>query len=141
MRTRMTNEASECLSLSLRRAARTVSRRYDEALAPVDLNNGQFSMMALVAGLGRARIQKLADLLAMDRTTVTAALKPLERRALVRIDVSQDDARVHEASLTEAGEALLRRAVPLWQAQQDVTESALSAEEAQVLREQLRRLL
>ena len=96
----------ECFSFALRRAARTVSRQYDEALAPLRLNNGQFSMLALLAELGPLRIQKVAETLAMDRTTVTAALKPLQRRKLVRVDVAGDDARAREAVLTPAGEEL-----------------------------------
>jgi DNA-binding MarR family transcriptional regulator len=131
----------ECFSFALRRAARTVSRQYDEALAPLALNNGQFSMLALLAELGPLRIQKVAETLAMDRTTVTAALKPLQRRKLVRVDVSGDDARAREAVLTPAGEALLNEAMPLWRVQQGRLKKMLSAEDAEALRAHLERLV
>jgi DNA-binding MarR family transcriptional regulator len=134
-------EPGECFSLALRRAARAVSRRYDEALAPLALNNGQLSMLALLAGLGPVRIQKVADTLAMDRTTVTAALKPLQRRKLVRVDVAGDDARARDAVLTPAGEALLREAIPLWRVQQERLKKMLSAEDAEALRAHLGRLV
>ena len=134
-------EPGECYSLALRRAARAVSRQYDKALAPLALNNGQFSMLALLAGLGPVRIQKIAETLAMDRTTVTAALKPLQRRKLVRVDVAGDDARAREAVLTPAGEALLREAMPLWRVHQERLKKMLSAEDAEALRAHLGRLV
>jgi DNA-binding MarR family transcriptional regulator len=134
-------EPGECYCLALRRAARAVSRQYDEALAPLALNNGQFSMLALLAGLGAVRIQKVAETLAMDRTTVTAALKPLQRRKLVRVGVAGDDARAREAVLTPAGEALLRESMPLWRVQQERLKKMLSAEDAEALRAHLGRLV
>ena len=131
----------ECFSFALRRAARTVSRQYDGAFAPLALNNGQFSMLALLSERGPLRIQKVAETLAMDRTTVTAALKPLQRRKLVRVDVAEDDARARDAVLTPAGEALLREAMPLWRVQQERLKKMLSAKDAEALRAQLGRLV
>jgi DNA-binding MarR family transcriptional regulator len=118
-----------------------VSRRYDKALARLALNNGQLSILALLAALGPVRIQKIAEPLAMDRTTVTAALKPLQRRKLVRVDVARDDARARDAVLTPAGKALLREAIPLWQVEQERLKKMLSAEEAEALRTSLGRLV
>jgi DNA-binding MarR family transcriptional regulator len=106
--------AAECICLGLQRVARVIARRYDEALRPLDLNNGQFSLLASVAGLQPAGIQALADHLAMDRTTATAALKPLARRGLVTIDVAKHDRRAREVSLSPEGVELLRRATALW---------------------------
>lgn len=131
----------ECFTFALRRAARAVSRKYDEALAPLELSNGQLTMLALVAGLGPVRIQKVAEMLVMDRTTVTAALKPLLRKKLVRITVAEDDARARDATLTAAGDALLRQAMPLWEAQQKVMKVMLSPVNAEDLRAQLDRLV
>lgn len=132
--------ARACYSLALRRAARAVSRRYDEALSPLDLSNGQFSMLAVIAGHQPVRIQTLADELAMDRTTVTAALKPLERRRLVAIAVSPADPRGRDASLTRAGEGLLARAIPIWQALQDEVGAHLPGATGEALRKSLSRL-
>lgn len=110
--------SSECLCLGLKRAARVVARRYDEALRPLDLNNGQFSILTTVAGMEGAGIQALAEHLAMDRTTLTAALKPLERRGLIDVLVSDSDARGRIAQITPAGRALLSQAMPVWQSMQ-----------------------
>jgi DNA-binding MarR family transcriptional regulator len=128
-----------CFCLGLRRAARTLSRRYDEALHPLDLNNGQFSMLAAIAGLAPVSVHVLADTLAMDRTTVTAALKPLQRRGLVVVEVSPSDQRAREADLTADGRALLARAIKRWQAVQQAIESELTPAGADRLHEQLRR--
>jgi DNA-binding MarR family transcriptional regulator len=59
-------------------------------------------------------MSEVTDLLAMDRTTLTAALKPLERRGLVAVLVDPDDRRSRRLSLTPAGRKLLLAAVPIW---------------------------
>jgi DNA-binding MarR family transcriptional regulator len=105
---------SECFGLNLRRAARVVGRRYDEALRPLDLNNGQFATLCVVAAFQPLSMQTLAEHLSMDRTTLTAALKPLERRALVSIRLDDHDRRARIVNLTDKGTKLLADGVPLW---------------------------
>ncbi len=129
--------AMECVCLGLRRAARSVSRRYDEALRPLDLNNGQFSMLNVVAGLQPASVQAVADHLAMDRTTVTAGLKPLQRRGLVDVAVAASDLRARQVALTRQGTALLAKALPLWQQAQARLASDLGDADLGALRRQL----
>jgi DNA-binding MarR family transcriptional regulator len=104
----------ECFSLNLKRAARAVGRRYDEALKPVDLTNGQFATLAVIAEFQPLSMQTLAERLSMDRTTLTAALKPLERRALVSVRPDHLDRRGRNVNLTDEGIKLLRNAIPLW---------------------------
>ncbi|MBC8073147.1 MAG: MarR family transcriptional regulator [Deltaproteobacteria bacterium] len=132
--------AEECYALALRRAARAVSRRYDEAFSELDLNNGQFSMLALIEGLGPVRMTTLAERLAMDRTTVTAALKPLVRRGLVEVEVSPSDPRGRDASLTKAGRSILARAIPIWRELQQAVAANLSTEQSKLLRRALDRV-
>jgi DNA-binding MarR family transcriptional regulator len=130
-----------CNCLALRRAARGIARRYDEAFRPLDLNNGQFSMLAAIDGLQGGGIQRIGEVLGMDRTTVTAALKPLERRGLAEVAVDEDDLRGRVVRLTEEGAALLDRAIPLWQAaQHDIARQLGGAEAAQGFRRQLGKL-
>lgn len=125
---------AQCICLGLQRAARAVARRYDEALRSVDLSSGQFSLLASIAGLQPTGMQSLADHLAMDRTTVTAALKPLTRRRLVTVEVARHDLRSREVSLSADGLDLLRRATVLWtQAQQDASKRFGPASSAPVL--------
>ena len=103
-----------CLCLAAQRAARALARRFDEALRPLDLTNGQFSLLMALNRPVPPPMGPVADLLAMDRTTLTAALKPLQRRGLVDVVADPRDRRERRLSLTPDGEALLARAVPVW---------------------------
>jgi DNA-binding MarR family transcriptional regulator len=103
-----------CLCLHMQRAARVIGRRFDEALKPIGVNQGQFSLLISLNRPDAPSISAVAQLLAMDRTTLTANLKPLERRGLVLIVPDQDDGRLRRLQLTAGGRALLRRAVPIW---------------------------
>ncbi len=103
-----------CLCLHAQRAARTLARRFDEAFRPLGITSGQFS---LLNGLNRPApptIGAVAELLAMDRSTVTANLKPLGRAGLVTVAIDADDRRGRRARLTDAGRDLLTRATPIW---------------------------
>lgn len=103
-----------CLCLHVQRAARALARRFDEALRPVGLTNGQFSLLMSLNRPEPAGLSGVAGLLAMDRTTLTAALKPLERRGLLTIAPDPKDGRARLLSLTDAGRAVLARALPIW---------------------------
>src|SRR5437763_15578526 len=69
-----------CLCLHTQRAARALARRFDRALRPLGLTNGQFSLMMSLNRPEPAGMGPVAALLGLDRPTLTAALKPLERR-------------------------------------------------------------
>lgn len=104
-----------CLCLHVQRAARALGRRFDEALRPVGLTNGQFSLMMSLNRPEPPGMSAVAHLLAMDRTTLTAAVKPLERRGLVAVTRDPSDRRGRLLSLTPKGGALLAEAVPIWE--------------------------
>ena len=82
-----------CMCLHLQRAARAVARRFDEALRPVGLTNGQFSLLMSLNCPHPPLMRDVASLLAMDRTTLTATLKPLARRGLLEIAADENDRR------------------------------------------------
>ncbi len=103
-----------CLCLDVQRAARALARRFDEALRPLGLTNGQFSLMMSLNRPEPPGLGSVAALLSMDRTTVTAALKPLERRGLVRIARDDKDGRSRRLVLTQEGGKLLVDALPIW---------------------------
>jgi DNA-binding MarR family transcriptional regulator len=103
-----------CLCLHAQRAARAVARRFDDAFRRLDLTNGQFSLMMSLNRAEPPPLGSVAALLYMDRTTLTAALKPLERRGLVRVDVDKKDRRRRRLTLTGKGKALLASALPIW---------------------------
>src|SRR5450631_4547161 len=92
-----------CLCLATQRAARTLARRFDQAFQGVGLTNGQFSLMTALNAPEPPKLGQLAAFLAMDRTTLTAALKSLERRGLVNVVSDDKDRRARRLSLTNAG--------------------------------------
>jgi DNA-binding MarR family transcriptional regulator len=99
----------------VQRAARALARRFDEAFRPLELTNGQFSLLMSLNRPEPPPMAPVANLLAMDRTTLTAALKPLQRRGLVRIAIDRNDRRSRTLILTAKGRHLLARATPIWQ--------------------------
>lgn len=104
-----------CISLHVQRAARAVARRYDDLLRPLGMTSGQFSLMMSLNRPEPPTMKQVSSVLAMDRTTVTANLKPLERRGLVEVRVDEKDRRSRRLKLTPAGRKLLAMAYPLWQ--------------------------
>jgi DNA-binding MarR family transcriptional regulator len=129
-----------CLCLHVQRAARALARRFDDAFRQLNLTNGQFSLMM---GLNRpepAGMAAVASLLAMDRTTLTAALKPLQRRGLVKIKVDAADRRSRLLLLTPKGRRLLVRAFPVWKRNHAAVEKLLGSREPERLRKNLRAL-
>lgn len=129
-----------CLCLHMQRAARNLARIFDEALRPLDLTNGQFSLLMSLNRPHPPAMKDVSALLAMDRTTLTAALKPLERRGLVCIEQDPDDKRSRLLRLTPDGNWLLAQAFPVWQRTHDEIEQPFSRAEVDRLRQQLRAL-
>ena len=92
-----------CLCLHVQRAARGLARRFDDVFRPLDLTHGQFSLLMSLNRPEPPTIGAVAELLAMDRTTLTAALKPLERRGLLKVSVDKKDKRSRRLTITTPG--------------------------------------
>jgi DNA-binding MarR family transcriptional regulator len=129
-----------CLCLHVQRAARALARRFDEALRSLDLTNGQFSLLMSLNRPEPPAMAAVASLLAMDRTTLTAALKPLERRGLVTVAADPGDRRSRLVALTPRGMTLLARAVPVWERTHREIEGLLPDADPNRLRSDLRAL-
>jgi DNA-binding MarR family transcriptional regulator len=114
-----------CLCLHVQRAARALARRFDDALRPVGLTNGQFSLLMSLNRPEPPSLGAVAALLAMDRTTLTAALKPLQRRGLAAVETDAADRRGRRLILTDAGRETLRAAVPIWRETHRAVEATL----------------
>lgn len=115
-----------CLCLHTQRAARVLARRFDEALRPFGLTNNQFSMLMSLNRPTPPSIAEVASLLGADRTTLTAALKPLEREDLAITAQDAHDRRVRRVVLTAKGHARLAAALEAWTR----THAAVEAEAA-----------
>lgn len=128
-----------CLCLHLQRAGRAIGRIFDEALKPAGLSHGQYSLMIALNRPEPPLMGELARFLAMDRTTLTANLKPLERRGLVAVRRDPADGRARRPELTDAGRDALARAVPIWRDTHDRVDAALAASDGD-LRASLRQI-
>lgn len=103
-----------CLCLHAQRAARALARRFDEVLRPFGLTNQQYSLLMALNRPEPPTMAPVAALLAMDRTTLTAACKPLAARGLMAIEADAEDKRVRRLRLTDAGHDALLSALPTW---------------------------
>jgi DNA-binding MarR family transcriptional regulator len=111
---------SSCFSTSVRRADRALTRIYDEALRPSRLSTTQYSLLSLLARAPhRMSIGEIAEIQAMDRTTLTRDLNPLVREGLVEIAPAEHDRRVRMVSITPKGHETIDIARPLWKSAQD----------------------
>lgn len=126
-----------CLCLHAQRAARALSRRFDEALRPAGITSGQFSLLNALDRPKPPPIGPVAQLLAMDRTTLTAALKPLEWDGLVTIARDPEDRRNWRVRLTGKGQVVLASAVPIWRDLHAAIEAGISGVKPDNLRDAL----
>ena len=127
-----------CLCFDVQRASRAIGRRFDEAFRPLGLNNWQFSLLMALNAPTPLTVNSLAERLAMDRTTTTGNLKPLERRGLVEVRRDEQDARARRIVLTDAGRALLAEAVEHWQTANDAVATSLGSTDLAAFRAALR---
>jgi DNA-binding MarR family transcriptional regulator len=129
-----------CLCLAAQRAARALARRFDEALRPLGITNWQFSLLMSLNRPEPAPMGAVAAVLGMDRTTLTANLKPLERRGLVKTAVDPADRRGRRLTLTAAGRKLLRAALPIWTRTHEDVDRLLPAHDGATVRAALHAL-
>lgn len=126
-----------CTANNLRKASRAITRLFDDALRPSGLRISQLSILVALALAEEATVSKLAGLLALDRTTMTRNLAPLERRGLVA-SVSGADARRRVLRLTEKGRSALATALPVWERVQARVVKGLGAARWKALQQGLR---
>jgi DNA-binding MarR family transcriptional regulator len=127
-----------CLCLGVQRASRAIGRMFDDAFRPLGLNNFQFSLLMMLNRPAPLTVGGLAECLAMDRTTTTANLKPLERHGLVTVRRAEKDARIKHVVLTSAGRTLLADAMSLWQTTNDTVKSRIDSTDLTALYSSLR---
>lgn len=130
---------AECLCFRSRRLARVLTRHFDEALRPLGIQATQLTLLASIAGPGPAgqSMPRLHNFLAMDPTTLSRNLKPLQSSGLVIVEKAEKDKRARIAKLTAEGERVLAQALPLWRKAQDELIEVLGPAQAEALRQQL----
>src|SRR3954451_1408808 len=119
--------AHSCMCASVRRTGQALTNLYDDILAPSGLRAMQFSLLSHLASVEEATLTRLAEGRAIDRTTLTRNLAPLERDGLVTVAAGADR-RTRVVRITEAGRAALKRAFPYWRTAQEQMLAGLGAE-------------
>ncbi|GHO81536.1 MarR family transcriptional regulator [Ktedonobacter sp. SOSP1-85] len=112
--------AEACACSQVRKAARVITQFYDRCLQPTGLRMTQHTVLVVIALSEQETVMRLAEKLAMDRSALARALKPLESQGLVTVEAGSDR-RTRVVRLTEQGRQALREAHPYWlQAQKQV---------------------
>ncbi len=116
-----------CACYKVRKAARAVTKIYEEVLRPIGLRATQFSLLMATRVMGPVTVVKLAQVMVMDRTTLTRNLQLLETRGLITIKTGEDR-REREVTLTTSGMEVLTKALPLWEEAQNRVKKGLGEE-------------
>jgi DNA-binding MarR family transcriptional regulator len=116
-----------CACANLRRADRVITRFYDAALRPSGMRVTQFTLLQALDRVPGTTQKQLAELLAMDSTTLTRSLTPLRRKGWLRSEMGADR-REHRFSMTASGRREYERVLPYWQTAQKNLHRALGAE-------------
>jgi DNA-binding MarR family transcriptional regulator len=130
------NRPRGCTCFRLRRTARQMTRIYDAHLQPVGLTLNQYSVLSNLVRSGPPSVNGMAEILGMDRTTLTRTLKPLIAAKLLALETG-DDKRSKRIALTDLGRATWERAKPLWRAAQDEIETKLGPQQVKTLHDLL----
>ncbi len=118
------NVAGACVCQKARETSRKITRIYDEVLQPAGIKTTQFTMLAAISLQDDATLTKLAEVLGMDRTTLSRNLKPLERSGLVEVS-AEGYRRARSASITSKGVKVMEEALPLWRSAQETMKKRL----------------
>jgi len=122
-----------CLCLASQRAARVLARRFDALFAPLGITNGQFSMMCALMGTWGPKLSDLAAFLAMDQTTISTAVRTLERKGMLVLEQDAEDGRVWRPRLTDLGRETVMQAIPLWKAEHAAVQAEVQGADAREL--------
>ncbi|MFZ4661835.1 MAG: MarR family winged helix-turn-helix transcriptional regulator [Caldilineaceae bacterium] len=122
-----------CLCLNVRKMARVLTHHYDAYLQTDDLRSTQFSLLVAIALAREVPLTRLAEAVAMNRTTLTRNLKPLERQHLITVETSSQDRRVRVITLTPQGYQKVKDALPHWKQAQSQLMALLGSQQSQAL--------
>ncbi len=114
-----------CAWSHIRRTDRVITQFYDRCLAPSGLSTSQFMLLATLSMAAPVTINRLAEVMDIDRTTLTRNLEMLDKQHLVQSQEVEGDRRMRRVLLTQEGEQIFRRALPLWQTAQTQIEQTL----------------
>ena len=102
-----------CLGHAAAKAARAITRSYNQKLREVGLTAGHFGLLVAIDAMPSDSMAALADATGTDESTVVRGIKPLERRGLVERTGSLGRAG-RGARLTPSGQVILEKALTDW---------------------------
>ncbi|UCE79739.1 MAG: winged helix-turn-helix transcriptional regulator [Nitrospiraceae bacterium] len=107
-------DCAVCACFNLRKAARVITQLYDRRLAPSGIRSTQFSIMAVLAVHSPETLTRVAETLAMDRTTLTRNMRPMEKQGYLKVNRGQDQ-RTKRLTLTKKGRKAFAKTFPRWE--------------------------
>lgn len=128
-----------CASLNFRRTARAVTRMYDSAMQESGVRSTQFALLVAIAKIQPVAMGTLAEVLSIDRTTLTRSLRLLQKERMITIS-KRSEMRQRFLELTPAGEKALQRSLPLWREAHAKFIAALGPDYWLAMRSELERL-
>ncbi len=129
--------ATNCTCFGLRKASRALTQRYDKSLSQTGISVTQFTLLNAAAMARGLPISELAEILVMDRTTLSRSLKPLVDSGYILM-VEGQDRRSKSVELSRKGTEVLLKAIPIWEAMQEETMQRLGKNNWKDLMEKLR---
>jgi DNA-binding MarR family transcriptional regulator len=127
---------AQCVCGSVRKAARAVTKVYDDALRPAGIRITQLGILGVAVRMGPITVTQLAEATMTDRTTLTRNLKVLEQKGFIQIEAGSDQ-REREITVTSPGREALSIAYPIWKEVQSKVIKSLGEDRWNVLRDGL----
>jgi len=128
---------SPCNNATLRRAARKLSRFYDDVIAPSGLKGTQYGLLYQIYVGSETAMGTIAEEMVMDLSALGHTLKPLIRDGYIETFADKDDRRIKRVRLTSQGLAKLEEATKLWSIAQQRFEAMVGKQRAADLRAML----
>ncbi|MDJ0785657.1 MAG: MarR family winged helix-turn-helix transcriptional regulator [Myxococcota bacterium] len=126
--------AGECLLFRVRALSRTLTSLYEEPLRPLGLKPTQMNVMTAIAARGEARLSEVADMIALEPSSLSRIVDVLRRNEWVEMLPDPADERARLVRLTDAGAALYNEAIPLWRKAQARAREALGPDGAEAFK-------
>lgn len=123
----------DCLAVRIRMLNRIITSIYDDALRPLGITTSQINMLTATNRLGPVGQTRLAEVLHLEKSTLSRNLSLMKKRAWVRVLPGEDD-RTHTVAITARGRRLLEQALPSWRRAQRAAVDILGEEGAAMLK-------
>ena len=130
-------QLTECSCSMFRESARKITQFYEGSLREAGIRPTQFSILAALANTGPIQLTQLADILLLERTSLTRNLNVLERNGWVELQTGAEDARQRVVSLSKKGYEQLDQAIPYWKKAQKAFASKMGQDTIKGLKKTL----